>query len=116
MFAYLTLALTLLSLLFSLYAVWFAHANSAASLSLRKLSKLEAELTEVADSTSTLHETLGKLRSRIGMRELRAKRKNGAEEPVFDMTTEAGRTQARLHLEAELAKSGRLHAQIPNKG
>lgn len=111
-----TVGIAVLALIFSIYSVWFAWSNSAANLSLRKLSKLEAELTELADSTTRLHEMLGKLRSRIGMRELRARRKNGADRPEYDMTTEAGRTLARRDLEADLAKSGRLNPRTHNQG
>ena len=39
---------------------------------LGKLSKIETELTEHADSIEALHESLRKLRSRVGMRENRA--------------------------------------------
>ena len=52
-----------------------------------KLTKIEAELTELTDSVEALHASLRKLRSRIGMRENRAqKRPTVAEIP--DSTTD----------------------------
>ena len=53
----------------------FIRKSNTASKSLAKLTKIEAELTEHADSIASLHQTLHKLRSRVGMRELRQREK-----------------------------------------
>jgi hypothetical protein len=116
----LALSLAILALIFSFFACYFCIRYSAASVSMRKLSKMQAEMTDFADSLTSLHEMLTRLRSRIGMRELRKRRKNGAtgqsaDEDV-DLTTEAGRTIARQRLEAELAASGRLNSRTHRKG
>jgi hypothetical protein len=106
--------LSAFALFFSIIACVVAVRGSVMSISLRKITRIQAELTDQADSLASLHEMLRTLRSRIGMRELRARRKgakNEPEQPEYDMTTEAGRTQARYALEAELARDGRLHSR-----
>lgn len=74
------------AVLFSLFAFFYSLAvarwvynNNAKSTSLRTLSKLEAEITELSDSVLSLHASLKKLRSRQGMRDLRARRANGSD-------------------------------------
>lgn len=111
MFAAAALAISILALIFSVYAVRYAQIFSASSVSVRQLSKLEGEMTLQADSLTSLHESLSKLRSRVGMRELRQRRKDGPEAVEDDLTTEAGRTAARTRLESQLASTGRLNAR-----
>lgn len=48
---------------------------------LSELAKLSSEMTELTDAYDSLLHSHRKLRSRVGMREVRAKRKNGADEP-----------------------------------
>lgn len=50
--------------------------NNEASVSLRQMTALQVEMTEITDSVKSLHTSLHKLRSRIGMRDL-AKRREG---------------------------------------
>lgn len=55
---------------------WVQNQNSR-SVGLRRMADLEATCTELLDSYNALLTSHKKLRSRIGMREGRAKRKNG---------------------------------------
>jgi len=71
---------SIFALLFAVVAVWYALRvakfvvdNNKASTSLRALTEIQVELTEHADSIKALHGSLSKLRSRIGMRNLREK-------------------------------------------
>ncbi len=116
----LTLLTALAAVFLSLYAVGFVRRQNKRALSLRRLAQIEAELTELTDAVASTHQMLKKLRSRIGMRDLRQRRKgaqgaNGAA-AEYDLTTEAGRTAARQALEAELALAGKLHARTHLKG
>jgi hypothetical protein len=45
--------------------------NNKKSIGLKQLTQLETEMTEHADSIASLHASLKKLRSRVGMRNLR---------------------------------------------
>lgn len=63
------------------YAFWAANfvvRNNKASITLAQLTKIQTELTEHADSIKSLHESLAKLRSRVGMRQLREKQNTDA--------------------------------------
>lgn len=60
-------------------AVSWVEKNNAKSLQLRQIAELEATMTEILDSHQSLLESHKKLRSRIGMRELREKRAGEAE-------------------------------------
>lgn len=85
-------------LIFSLRAVRFGKAaekyaqdaldwvrdNNEESLGLRKLAEHEAALTELQDSYEALLTSHKKLRSRIGMRENRAKAKSNGEDSPDD--------------------------------
>jgi len=44
---------------------------------LKKLTELEVELTEHADSIAAIHQSMKKLRARVGMRENRTKKNDG---------------------------------------
>ena len=91
-------------------ADWVADNNKRT-----KILRLEAELTTVVDDIAALRETLHKMRSRIGMRELREKKKEAETTPEFANTQE-GRDAERVALEKELAESGRLNARIHQNG
>jgi len=68
---------------------------------LKKLTVLETELTEHADSIEALHVSLRKLRSRVGMRENRAGKKAETDATPDARTDPAGYKRAmRLKLRA----------------
>lgn len=48
--------------------------NNKTSTSLKKMTELEVEMTEITDSVKSIHTSLHKLRSRIGMRDLAKRR------------------------------------------
>jgi hypothetical protein len=58
-------------------AVAWAKFHNSRNLSLKRLTEIETEMTELSDSVASLHGSLKKLRSRAGMRELRAGQTNG---------------------------------------
>ena len=60
-------------------AVEHMHRENKRAVSLRRIAEHEATLTELSDAYDALLTSHKKLRSRIGMRENRAKRANGAE-------------------------------------
>jgi len=96
------LLLALWAWLAAYWAVRYVQSENEASLSLKKLTEIETELTEHADSIHSLHTSLHKLRSRIGMREhAEKKRQNGGDVPD-SRTDPAGYKQAmRLKLKQE---------------
>lgn len=55
-------------------AVRYLQHENTNDKTLREMAELQAELTSQADSIAALGKTLKSLRSRVGMRELRAKR------------------------------------------
>jgi len=79
----------------------WVKGNNEKSLSLTRIAELEAALTDLADAYHALLKSHKKLRSRIGMRELRKRRKdaqNGSEEPAqggLPLTKEQLRDEAR---------------------
>lgn len=115
------LFLASIALIFAFLSVVFAaRAAADARLSARycesenkraKLVRLEAEITELSDSLESVRESLKKLRSRQGMRDLRERRKNEPEKPTFDNTPE-GRDAERAELERELSQRGMLSPKI----
>lgn len=58
-------------------AIKWTQDYNADSLSLKQLAELESQLTELYDSYHALLASHKKLRSRIGMREVREKRRSG---------------------------------------
>jgi len=56
----------------------FVEKSNKRSLSLARIAEVEATLTELSDAYDALLKSHKKLRSRIGMRENREKRANGA--------------------------------------
>jgi hypothetical protein len=99
--------LAILALLASFYALFLAGKYNVASVTRRQLAQIEAELLEQADAIDTIRTSVRKVTNRINARHARSA-KNG-ESFTPDLSTEAGRTAARLALEADLAKSGRLN-------
>ncbi len=91
---YISFGLTLLAFLISILALRasmralrLAAIRNLRLKAIKRLTALEIELTEVVDSMASMHESLKKLRSRIGMRNLRAK-SNGADPDVPDSRTD----------------------------
>ena len=68
--------------------VRWIEENNEKSLTLSQLTKIQTDLTEHADSITHLNKSLGKLRSRIGMRNLREKRENGGDDDEPDPVKE----------------------------
>lgn len=70
-------------------AKWIEQ-NNAKSKSLSEIARLSADLTELDDAYHALLDSHKKLRSRIGMREIRERRKkgNGEDTHVHDATTD----------------------------
>lgn len=60
-------------------AVQWVENENAKSVSLRQIAELESAMTELLDSHQSLLDSHKKLRSRIGMRELRDRRASEAE-------------------------------------
>lgn len=65
------LALSIIAAIFACAAAWFAARNSAASVSVQKLTWLQAELLDTRDMIEGLQHSLGKLRRRRYMRDRR---------------------------------------------
>lgn len=63
---------------------WMVQHNTS-SASLKQLAEIQTELTDQADTISVLSSSMKKLRSRIGMRELRAK---GGDNEIPDSKTD----------------------------
>lgn len=61
---------------FALVAVRITTEKNARSLSLKRMTKLEAEMTDIADALQAVRESMHKLRSRTNMRNLRANGKS----------------------------------------
>jgi hypothetical protein len=107
-----------LALLLSIYAVLYARAAVAAAIdeydaadrrapSLKHVAALQTELTELKDSYDTVITSLKKLRSRVGMRELRDR---GEVQPDGMPPSDSPdwKKQARI----ALAKAGKLNAKF----
>lgn len=85
---------SIIALVFGTIAVWYALTavkfadevrqwvteNNEKSVALAKLTEIQTELTDHADSIAALHKSLKTLRSRIGMRKVREDGKD-SEEP-----------------------------------
>jgi len=82
---------------------WVENENEASKV-LKQLTDHEVVLTDHADSLSALHTTLKKLRSRIGMRELHAKRAGQADE-VPDSRTDPEGWKAHMRQQLHLDKN-----------
>lgn len=84
--------------------VKWVRNNNKASVSLKRMSKLEAEMTDIVDSVASIHESLRKLRSRVGMRKVRADRENAADVIPDSKTDPAG---YKRHMRLQ------LHGKVP---
>ena len=80
-------------------SVDYVTSQNAADVSLAKLAEIETAITELTDSYSALLTSHKKLRSRIGMREVRERRKNGQDELDLAVTTD--KNQLRQELRAK---------------
>jgi len=60
---------------------WILNHEKEAPPGIKKLTKIECELTEHEDSISALHKSLRKLRSRVSMRENRSRSSSDGEIP-----------------------------------
>jgi hypothetical protein len=77
---------------------WIEKENTA-DKTLSHLTEIEATLTDHADAIASLHKTLKTLRSRIGMRELRARKTaNGSDIPDAKEDPEAWKSYMRKKL------------------
>ena len=85
---------------------WVKTENKA-SVSLRRMAEVEATLTDLLDSYQNLLESHKKLRSRIGMRELRDKKAEAATETP-DLLDEGSKSAYKSELRKQLRASGRL--------
>jgi len=84
-------------------AVQYVEESNAKSVSLRRIADIELTCTELLDSYNALLSSHKKLRSRIGMRELREKKSNGA-----DLTADDARAQSKAALRLECKQKGLL--------
>lgn len=76
------------ALAYAKQSVDYVTSQNAADVSLAKLAEIESAITELTDSYSALLTSHKKLRSRIGMREVRERRKNGQDELDLAVTTD----------------------------
>ena len=63
---------------------YFVQKTNERSLTLKKLTGIETELTEHADSIESILKSMHKLRSRIHARTLNEKKTDGAPDPKTD--------------------------------
>lgn len=99
MISVIALVVALLSVWYAVAAMKYMQQYNKSSVTLRELTKLQTELTEHADSIAHLHESLAKLRSRVGMRKLREKNKdNGDGLPDSKTDPEAWKAAMRLRI------------------
>jgi len=113
---WLPLAASLLALCVAVYAVFYAwvafnravmeyEAADHRAPGLKRITEIETALTELSDSYDALLTSHKKLRSRIGMRELREREAPEADDPA----TWKQRTRAKL------AKDGKLSPRFHNQ-
>ena len=100
------LLVSILAAYFASRALKFAAQGSARSVSIQKLTALEADLTETHQLIETLRDSLHKMRSRDGMKRLRKERADAIPDPVADP---AGYKQ---HVRAQLAGAGKLNGRF----
>lgn len=85
-------------------AEWMSE-NNTKSASMARIAEISSEMTEVTDALHSLIKQHKRLRSRIGMRELRKKRKQAgnSEAPVveLDLVDAPGSKKADLRVEAK---------------
>jgi len=88
-------------------AAQFVEQENETSKTLSELAKLSSEVTELGDAYTALMEAHRKLRSRIGMRDLRAR---GQDNKLPD--TPPDKATEKAELRASLAKAGKLNAKF----
>lgn len=81
-------------------AVRILNNQNKNSVSLRRIAEVEATLTELLDSYDSLLTSHKKLRSRIGMREYRERKANGAESTDTGGEDERAATKEALRIKA----------------
>lgn len=89
----------------------YVESENADAVSLRRMAEMEASFTDLRDSYESLLTSHKKLRSRIGMRELRSKDKpeNGADgEPDMFRIDDAQKAAYKNRLRQDLLKRGLL--------
>lgn len=96
---------SILAVYFSSKALKVAAKGSAKSVSIQKLAMIEADLSETHQLIETLRDSLHKMRSRDGMKRLRAERA-----AVPDATTNP--EAYKQHLRAQLTQAGRLNGKF----
>ena len=87
-------------------AVEYVENQNKRAVSLRRIADLETTCTELLDSYNSLLDSHKKLRARIGMRNIRNKRENGAD--LTPMSTDAEKSTYKANLRAKLRASGQL--------
>jgi len=85
----------------------YVQESNKRSLTLRRMAEVEATLTELLDSYDSLLKSHKKLRSRITMRENRAKAPNGIDSDSVP-ADEAAKAAYKNSLRSELRKQGKL--------
>ena len=80
-----------------------------------KLSRVEADVTEIFDTLEKLQKLLRKINARTTMQDRREKDKSESTVPKYPDTPE-GRDAERSALEAELMASGKLNPRIHQLG
>jgi len=87
-------------------AVEFVENQNKRAVSLRRIADLETTCTELLDSYNSLLDSHKKLRSRIGMRNIRKSRENGAD--LTPMSSDADKSAYKATLRAKLRSTGQL--------
>ena len=101
----LALFISILSMSASVRAFRQASIRNLRLTSVKRVTAIEAELTEIVDSISALHDTLKKLRSRISMRNLRAKQSgDGDDIPDSRVDPDGWKRAMRLRLHNQSRK------------
>lgn len=95
------LFISMLSMRGSMRAYREASIRNVKLVSMKRLTAIETELTEIVDSMSAMHDSLKKLRSRIGMRNLRARR-SGGDDDLPDSVTEPQAYKAEMRRRLKL--------------
>jgi hypothetical protein len=96
---------SILAAYFAFQALKSAARGSARSVSIQKLTALEADLTETHQLIETLRDSLHKMRSREGMKRLRKERADA----IPDAQSDPG--AYKRHLRAQLTTAGKLNGR-----
>lgn len=102
------LAISLISLLTAILAWGIARYRVGSEATAAEFARLEAELTDQASAIDGVRKAMVKIRARLNAQ---SKRTAQSGEPEYDLSTEAGRTEARRALESRLAANGQLHSR-----